>query len=224
MLDARAAIGDRFPEAFPAVYARCRAAGIDPVKEPIPVAPAEHYHMGGVATDENGLTSLKGLYAVGEVACTGVHGANRLASNSLLEAVVFAARAAEHIRADLGEAGSPVRILDRSIANPQPEPMDEIAKVRRLMAERFGVVRNGPDMQLALDELMALRLSTRSRTVFRMTTAALLIAASALERRESRGAHFRTDYPAADPAAITSEAPFPGHLVERYLAEKGALA
>ncbi|MCZ8261520.1 MAG: L-aspartate oxidase [Beijerinckiaceae bacterium] len=224
MLDARAAIGERFPEAFPAVYARCRAAGIDPVTQPIPVVPAEHYHMGGVATDENGQTSLKGLYAVGEVACTGVHGANRLASNSLLEAVVFAARAAEHIRADLGGAGSPVQILDRTIANPQPEPLDEIARVRSLMAERLGVVRTGPDMQAALDELMALRLATRSRAVFRMTTAAMLIAASALERRESRGAHFRTDFPATDPVARPSEAPFPGLLAERYLERKGALA
>ena len=90
-LDCRAAVGAKFPEHFPTVYAACLEAGIDPVTQPIPVAPAAHYHMGGIATDARGRTSLEGLWAVGECASTGVHGANRLASNSLLEALVFGA-------------------------------------------------------------------------------------------------------------------------------------
>jgi len=97
-LDCRTAIGSAFPRAFPTVYEHCRAAGIDPVTQPIPVAPAAHYHMGGVSTDLSGRTSLEGLWAVGEVASTGLHGANRLASNSLLEAAVLGARAADDIR------------------------------------------------------------------------------------------------------------------------------
>ncbi len=97
-LDCRAAIGKRFPVAYPTVYAHCRAAGIDPITELIPVAPAAHYHMGGIATDMRGRTSVAGLWAAGEVASTGLHGANRLASNSLLEAVVLGARVATDIK------------------------------------------------------------------------------------------------------------------------------
>lgn len=104
-LDARAAVGERFPERFPTVFEKARAAGLDPRREPLPVAPAAHYHMGGVATDERGRTSLPGLWACGEVACTGAHGANRLASNSLLEALVFGARVAD----DAAAAGRAVR-------------------------------------------------------------------------------------------------------------------
>src|SRR5262249_11353112 len=96
-LDAREALGARFAAKFPTVFASCIAAGIDPVREPIPIAPAAHYHMGGIAVDARGRSSLQGLWAAGEVSCTGAHGANRLASNSLLEAVVYAARIAEDI-------------------------------------------------------------------------------------------------------------------------------
>jgi L-aspartate oxidase len=97
-LDARRAVGERFPERFPTVFALCRRHGLDPRREPMPVVPAAHYHMGGVAVDANGRTSLPGLWACGEVAATGAHGANRLASNSLLEALVFGARVAEDVR------------------------------------------------------------------------------------------------------------------------------
>src|SRR4029078_5457352 len=98
-LDAREAIGAAFKDRFPTVYASCMAAGIDPGRELIPVTPAQHYHMGGVAVDERGRTTIPNLWAAGEVACTGVHGANRLASNSLLEALVFGARVAQDIGA-----------------------------------------------------------------------------------------------------------------------------
>ena len=97
-LDARSAIGAKFPVAFPTVFASCQSAGIDPRTELMPVAPAAHYHMGGVRTDLDGRTNVEGLWAVGEVASTGVHGANRLASNSLLEAIVFGARIADELR------------------------------------------------------------------------------------------------------------------------------
>src|SRR5262249_52339144 len=103
-LDAREALGARFAEKFPTVHASCLAAGLDPAKRPIPVAPAAHYHMGGIAVDARGRSSLKGLWAGGEVSSTGAHGANRLASNSLLEAVVFAARIAEDIAGQQIEA------------------------------------------------------------------------------------------------------------------------
>ena len=113
-LDCRTAIGAHFPEAFPTVYAFCRAAGIDPVTQPIPVAPAAHYHMGGIATDERARSTVPGLWAVGEVASTGLHGANRLASNSLLEAVVFGARAAADIAAlDRNSRSAPTVNLKR---------------------------------------------------------------------------------------------------------------
>ena len=103
-LDARAAVGAHFPEAFPAVFAACMAAGIDPRVQPIPIAPAAHYHMGGIVTDAEGRTSLAGLFAAGECASTGVHGANRLASNSLLEAAVFGARAGRAAACEAGVA------------------------------------------------------------------------------------------------------------------------
>src|SRR6202000_1458647 len=96
-LDATVSLGRHFAEKFPTVHASCLAAGIDPATQPIPIAPAAHYHMGGIAVDAQGRTSLTGLWAGGEVSCTGAHGANRLASNSLLEAVVYAARIAEDI-------------------------------------------------------------------------------------------------------------------------------
>ena len=124
-LDATAALGRHFAEKFPTVHASCIAAGIDPATQPIPVAPAAHYHMGGIAVDARGRTSLKGLWAGGEVSCTGAHGANRLASNSLLEAVVYAARIAE----DIG---------GQSFAAPArpPDSRDDPAKLRDAAAHR----------------------------------------------------------------------------------------
>src|SRR6202030_1690845 len=120
-LDARSALGARFAEKFPTVYASCLASGIDPATQPIPVAPAAHYHMGGIAVDAQGRTSLKGLWAGGEVSSTGAHGANRLASNSLLEAVVYAARIAEDIGGSTfaGPARAPSAPIDqRNCAMP----------------------------------------------------------------------------------------------------------
>ena len=199
-LDCRTAIGARFPDAFPTVYAHCRAAGIDPVTQPIPVAPAAHYHMGGIATDLSGRTSLEGLWAVGEVAATGLHGANRIASNSLLEAVVLGARAAQDISGLV--ASSDVRSVAKTYRLDQGGLLDEphrahlVARLRQTMSQHVGVVRNGPDLTRALEILRDIGAEAGSdRSLVNMALAAEIITASALLRRESRGAHFRSDYP-----------------------------
>lgn len=204
-LDGRAAIGADFPQAFPTVYALCRAAGIDPVTQPIPVAPAAHYHMGGVATDLSGRTTLAGLWAVGEVASTGLHGANRLASNSLLEAVVFGARVADDIgRLVTPKAAHPVA---KTYRTGPDRPLDGvrrahlIGRLRRTMSEHVGVVRTGTGLERAL--AVARETGNEAgddRAVANMALAAEIIAGSALLRTESRGAHFRSDFPKTEPA------------------------
>src|SRR6185295_3068422 len=149
-LDCREAIGARFPKDFPTVYAYCREAGIDPVTQPIPIAPAEHYFMGGLLVDADGRTTLDGLWACGETASTGAHGANRLASNSLLEAVAFAARVADDIRAHIPQP----RLLEaRTLPDDglltTPDEAD-VALLRRTMSDDVGVVRDRAGMERAL--------------------------------------------------------------------------
>ena len=203
-LDARAAIGVHFAEKFPTVYATCMDAGIDPARQPIPIAPAEHYHMGGVWTDARGRTSLAGLWAAGEVASTGVHGANRLASNSLLEAVVFAARVAQ----DLGArplAASGMAKVERVLRQPLDDAggapdAAALARLRALMTRHVGVVRDGDGLARALAEIAGIDRAAAPGVLRNMARAALLVTASALARRESRGGHFRSDFPDADPA------------------------
>lgn len=198
-LDAREAIGDAFSEKFPTVAASCREAGLDPAREPIPVVPAQHYHMGGIRTDARGRSSLHGLWAIGEVAATGAHGANRLASNSLLEAVVFAARAAQDIGIHV-----PAGATDRARAEPPvvaswPNETQTEEKLRRLMSEEVGVVRNAAGLRRALAEIDRIERTAATPRLRNMATAAFLIAAAALARRESRGGHFRSDFPDPDP-------------------------
>ena len=187
-LDAREAVGAHFPEAFPTVFAACREAGLDPRIEPIPVAPACHYHMGGVLTDADGATGIPGLFAAGECASSGVHGANRLASNSLLEAAVFGARAG--------------RAAARRSAALRPwlrtEPMmrlsdPDLQRLRKAMSRDAGVVRDaaGLGRLLSLLDALGARVGQAGPLI-----AARLVAECALERRESRGAHFRADFPA----------------------------
>lgn len=198
-LDCRAAIGAEFPERFPTVYAACRAAGIDPVTQPIPVAPAEHYHMGGVWTDTRGRTSVAGLWAAGEVASTGVHGANRLASNSLLEAIVFAARIADDL-VSLALVVPPKAELRQPLVAIDSRPVetaggDPVARLRAIMSRHVGVIRDGDGLRTACLEIAELRATAASPALRNMTTTALLIAAAALARVESRGGHFRSDAP-----------------------------
>jgi L-aspartate oxidase len=196
---------------FPKIYDTCLRYEIDITREPVPVSPAAHYIMGGVRTDLDGRTTLRGLYAAGEVACTGVHGANRLASNSLLEGLVFGARA--------GRAAAAVHATDALVSPPDDANGDdagqaimsdanagEIAlavrkRVRRLMWERVGILRSRQSLTRALGELEQIERARSLRAPSRnFVTVALLVARAALWREESRGAHFRYDFPTTDDA------------------------
>jgi L-aspartate oxidase len=203
-LDCREAIGAHFPEEFPSVNASCLSAGIDPVKDPIPVIPAVHYHMGGVSVDIRGRTSVPGLWAAGEVTSTGIHGANRLASNSLLEAAVFAALIAGDISSlsdGLKEAAVTISTLETA-----PEAaagrLDETAAIRtlrNLMSAEVGVIRNRDGMAHAIREIERLQRLASSASLGNMLTAAKFIAVGAYLREESRGGHFRADFPLPKP-------------------------
>lgn len=185
---------------FPRIYETCLRCGVDMTRQPVPVHPAAHYAMGGVRTDLDGRTSVSGLYAAGEVACTGVHGANRLASNSLLEGVVYGARTGRCMRDAATSAAAP-------ITPGEPEfPAITTAALRTLAWEKLGIVRTGADLHKAIDEFDRLSIGaspspTRSAFELRnMVCVAQLIARCALQRRESRGAHYREDYPEKDSA------------------------
>ncbi|MGR3375930.1 L-aspartate oxidase [Salipiger abyssi] len=196
VLDTRAALGSRIREEFPSVTEACMAAGLDPVAEPIPVAAAAHYHMGGVATDAAGRSSIAGLWACGEVASTGLHGANRLASNGLLEALVYARRCAADIAETLGDRpGAPLVSLPETGAAELPDPA-LVARLRLTMTAGAGVIRDASGLQNCLREIAAVEAAQPGCAVLRnMTATATLIAAAALLREESRGAHFRSDRP-----------------------------
>jgi L-aspartate oxidase len=196
-LDATKALGAEFGVKFPTVYASCLAAGIDPATQPIPIAPAAHYHMGGIAVDKHGRTSLKGLWAGGEVSSTGAHGANRLASNSLLEAVVYAARIAEDINGHdfKHDKLAPSSQTPRNCAMP---PLTEM-NLRNMMSSHVGVIRNGERLAEAVRTFAALEANTGNIALRNMATTSLLVATAALVREESRGAHYRSDFPKEDP-------------------------
>jgi L-aspartate oxidase len=192
-------LGPELAEHFPTVFASCRAAGIDPLREAIPIAPAAHYHMGGILTDAQGRSTVDGVWACGEVASTGAHGANRLASNSLLEAVVFGARVARDVAASLPMA---VPIKPRAILTPadgaaQSDKAEQ--NLRQTMAADVGVVRDAGSLTNALLTICALERDAQGdRRLGNMLSTAKLIAAAALQREESRGAQFRSDYPTPD--------------------------
>lgn len=194
-LDASGTLGSRFPDAFPTVFSYCQSAGIDPRISPIPVAPAAHYHMGGISVDENARTSLPGLWAVGECASTGAHGANRLASNSLLEAIVFGARAAADIAATVrttGTGGNPAEPSEFS----HPSQTPALAPLRRIMSMNVGLERNDEDLRKAIEFIVRLeRAGAHDPDMRNMAAACLLIAGAAHARQESRGGHFRIDHP-----------------------------
>jgi L-aspartate oxidase len=201
-LDARDAVAERFPERFPTVYALCRRHGVDPRSEPMPVSPAAHYHMGGVESDAWGRTSLPGLWACGEAAASGVHGANRLASNSLLEALVFGGRVARSVA---GARVAPVPVA--GLPAPPPEgarrmpttPAGEaaVARLRALAWRHAGVERSAGGLGELLAELPAFepRVAEMGGEGRNLLLAARLVAEAALARTESRGGHHRADFP-----------------------------
>ncbi len=200
MLDTRAAIGVEIFTRFPAVAEACRKAGIDPAHDPIPVAAAAHYHMGGVATDAQGRSSLAGLWVCGEAASTGLHGANRLASNGVLEALVFARRAAGDIAATLTTVdAAPVdlKFAEGGISLDA----NAVAELRNIMTSLVGVRRTGEGLTRAIERIKSLNAAQSDCADFaNMCATALLIATAALHRRESRGAQWRDDFPSSDPA------------------------
>ncbi|MDY7100580.1 MAG: L-aspartate oxidase [Actinomycetota bacterium] len=202
VLDARAAVGDAFPERFPTVFALATAAGFDPRVEPLPVTPAAHYSMGGVATDARGRTSLDGLWAVGEVASSGVHGANRLASNSLLEGLVVGEAVAGELR-DRGARVWPVAgPVELAVGADVVAPTDpgRLAGLRSLLWRRAGVVRDGDGLAAGRAELAELAPDASGCDDRDVAVVAGLVLDAASARTESRGAHFRSDHPDAEPA------------------------
>ncbi|MCS7314005.1 MAG: L-aspartate oxidase [Bryobacterales bacterium] len=199
-LDARPLGEEMLRRRFPRIYRTCLAYGLDLAREPVPVHPAAHYAMGGVWTDLDGRTSLPRLFAAGEVAATGVHGANRLASNSLLEALVFGARAGRAMR-EL--AGTPVLTGSRPAEATFPSTTHE--QLQSLAWDHCGILRSGPQLERACAVLEAMTFAPAhrpARALFElrnMQTVIWLIARCALARRESRGAHYRTDFPGKNP-------------------------
>ncbi|MEO0817589.1 MAG: L-aspartate oxidase [Pseudomonadota bacterium] len=186
-LDARDAVGSHFPDLFPTVFEACTSAGFDPRKVLIPVAPAAHYHMGGIVSDLWGRTSLEGLSVCGECASTGAHGANRLASNSLLEAVVFAHRIADRLReSELKVAGASFGVAAPAL------PSEDVKTLRAAMQNHCGVVRDAAGLSALGETLDAL--SRKNPTSNEIETAKG-VWSGAVAREESRGGHFRQDFP-----------------------------
>ena len=206
-LDARTAIGADFPQAFPTVFGFCIAAGIDPRVQNIPVAPAAHYHMGGIAVDEWGRTSLANLWACGETSATGVHGANRLASNSLLEALVYGSRVAtdiasrhpSNVKAATAKTPRLGRATRRKTSTTAAQALSD---VRNVMYSNVGLVRNEPGLSEALGRIgeLARDFGETGGELRNLLVVGRLITEAALARRESRGSHYRIDYPQADEA------------------------
>ncbi|MFJ4922258.1 L-aspartate oxidase [Streptomyces sp. NPDC088725] len=238
-LDARHFGARMWETRFPTILAACRAHGIDPVTEPIPVAPAAHYASGGVRTDLRGRTTVPGLYACGEVACTGVHGANRLASNSLLEGLVFAERIAEDVAARPRTAPEAPRHHDAgehaaaTATDAAPLPLtahDARVRIQRIMSEGAGVLRSARSLHTAAEALEAVHLdAVRAESdghgkagapgvdaweTSNLLCVARVLVAAALEREETRGSHWREDHPDRD------DTDWRRHLVVRLLPDR----
>lgn len=204
--------GDFIRRRFPTIAETCARAGLDIAVDRIPISPAAHYMMGGVETDLDGRTSIARLFAAGEVACTGVHGANRLASNSLLEGLVFGARAAIGMQAPVRAPALFSTLVDGAAGTQRPRAgaptVPTVDAIRTLMWEHVGLLRSGEGLQRAVGQLDTWRTAASAARqdcpgdaagcVATMATVGLLIARAALRREESRGGHFRADYPRRD--------------------------
>ena len=208
LLDARHLGEELLLSRFPTIVERCREAGVDPVTEPVPVVPAAHYASGGVRTDLHGRTDVPGLYACGEVACTGVHGANRLASNSLLEGLVFAGRIGLDLERSLPEQGEPVEPLEAGLlVDPSVR-----AELGQAMSKGAGVLRSRASLAETarrLDDLGAQTSDAPGPAAWEATgllQVAQALVAAAARREETRGSHWRDDFPEASDA-------WRGHLV-----------
>src|SRR5690606_14451181 len=205
-LDARHLGGDFLARRFPTITASCQAVGIDPATQLVPVAPAPHYASGGVRTGAHGRTSVPGLYACGEVACTGVHGANRLASNSLLEGLVFARRIAADVVRRLRQGALPG--LEPQPASPAsvvaPPPPERVRALQQAMSAGAGVLRSAETLERAAAELVRLAgppgAGTAAWEYANLLTVATAVVAAAYARTETRGAHWREDFPETDDA------------------------
>lgn len=207
-LDARQCLGARFAEHFPVITAACRANGLDPAIDPLPVRPAVHYHMGGIAVDRRGRSSVAGLWAAGEVAATGLHGANRLASNSLTEALITGLRVGEDL------SGSSPKRLRKPRMQDLPRASDPSA-VRPVLSQHLGVMRDEAGLRAAIAALRPLAETADPALI------GLMIAEAALAREESRGAHYRTDFPQKSAIAarsfLTSEDVFTSTALPRQV-------
>jgi L-aspartate oxidase len=203
-LDMTALSEDFLLERFPKIYETCKFYDLNIATDLLPVSPASHYCMGGVRTDLDGRTTVSGLYAAGEVACTGVHGANRLASNSLLEGLVFGARAGASAVADSSRfkiEDSRLEDLQSKSENRKQEFGISTAvkkRVKRVMWERVGILRDAGSLNRALREFEQISQGNLSISSRNFVTLAKLITAAALWREESRGGHFRKDFPERD--------------------------
>ena len=207
-LDATALGGEFLARRFPNIDAACRAQGFDWGEQPVPVTPAAHYYMGGVRTDEWGRTSVPGLYAVGEVACNGLHGANRLASNSLLEGAVYGTRVIEGL--DAAATTAPfgddwTEPIDVEVSEPADDDAESFTRndLQELMWDAAGLSRNAADLAAAQQRLASWRTPAvtdqKSAEDANLLVVARAVVACALARRESRGGHFRADFPEPDP-------------------------
>ena len=194
-LDARKNPGADFARRYPVISAFCKMAGIDPAHDPIPIRPAVHYHMGGIAVDGEGRSTVQGLWACGEAARTGLHGANRLASNSLMEAIVCAQWVAASVAGT--RAGTPA--MPRAETIP---PAADPAYVRPILAQGLGVLRDWDGIERAIRGLYPLARGQGATSDAALV--GLMIAVAAIRREESRGGHFRTDFPDTAPSAVPS--------------------
>jgi L-aspartate oxidase len=213
LLDCRAIAGPGFAGKFSLITEVCKSAGLDPAKDPLPVAPAAHYHMGGVKIDDHGRSSVAGLWACGEVACSYIHGANRLASNSLLEALVYGEIVAKDVGTALSAPAKTAKANVKEIEDKGKEDNASISAMRKQMYAGLGLVRDRAGMQKTLKEISTLAAQPNSHSMPARLLVAAMMCVNALEREESRGAHFRSDFP--DTAAKAAHSGMTlGHLLD----------